>query len=973
MSHHQEEVADHKGELAPAAALTQQMAGIDALPVDLAAGVLADELGDIVRHVKAAAEGQRDGGIEQSRVVQPGSSRSVGPAALIDAETLLLRIQQEITQRATAAQVAAKTKATVHADLRNIAVNDDPARAQPAAAAPMLEPTVALRHVASPPRLRFNTDTLTQAEPAGARPASFRLEELLSGNDEVFVRRAYDALLQRSPDVIGLQHYLGRLGGGLPRVDVLGALSRSAEAQKLGVHVHGLKLPYALQRVTRWPVVGQIVRPVFRAFLMSKSRPSFHIKSLVAHRDEAFVREAYAAVLSRQPDAQGMDHYLTRLRNGVPKHVILGDMRYSTEGERIGTHIAGLALRYRSERLGQLPLIGWVIRFGIALGNVSKAQREWRAFENQSIGSIANAQSQIRQLTEQRHATLRHIERAYDDLLAFAETRAMRGEAQQLTTGLRNEIYRDKEVTREEFTAALRGFEQTVERIDASKAERTAFELLSGQLQSGLERARADLNTARARTDSAFEKRSSEIFFALKELSRRMAENSALQTLRSELKELANGAAEKSAVQTLRSELKEFANRSAEKGVVEAIRSELMSALQHERASNEGALREMVALLTRELESKSERSELTALTDHLVSLMQGRATGAELETVQATFVYQLEANRSEAQAELRAAAERLSRAVVELAELKADRSALDVVQQEANTAAEEVARRLQGELQSVAAPMVAQARDMKHNLLDQQRRLSLLLHETRKRLPEPLSNEQMGVLVSEDEHMLDSLYANLEDKFRGSRQDIKNRQSIYVPYIRDARAGVATAPVLDLGCGRGEWIELLGEQGLIGRGVDRNRVFLEGCRELNLDVVESEAISYLRGLQANSVGAVTAFHLIEHISHRTLIALFDEALRVLKPGGIVIFETPNPNNVQVGSCTFYLDPTHKNPLPPALIGHLLEARGFNNVETKDLHPYDPECQVTDGAPGVNDTLNRHFFSARDYFVFGRKS
>jgi hypothetical protein len=151
-----------------------------------------------------------------------------------------------------------------------------------------------------------------------------------------------------------------------------------------------------------------------------------------------------------------------------------------------------------------------------------------------------------------------------------------------------------------------------------------------------------------------------------------------------------------------------------------------------------------------------------------------------------------------------------------------------------------------------------------------------------------------------------------------------------------------------------------------------NRVFLDGCRELQLDVVERDAVTYLREQSPNSLGVVTSFHLIEHLPHKALIALLDAAFRALRPAGLVILETPNPRNLQVGSCNFYLDPTHRNPLPPELMRYLLEARGFVQIEIVELHPMSPEKQISDGAPAVVDTLNRFLFSAQDYAVIGKK-
>jgi SAM-dependent methyltransferase len=194
-----------------------------------------------------------------------------------------------------------------------------------------------------------------------------------------------------------------------------------------------------------------------------------------------------------------------------------------------------------------------------------------------------------------------------------------------------------------------------------------------------------------------------------------------------------------------------------------------------------------------------------------------------------------------------------------------------------------------------------------------------------------------------------------------------------LPYVREAKAGTREAPVVDLGCGRGEWLELLSSEGLCARGVDRNRIFVAGCRELDLEVTEQDVLTFLQQCKSNSIGLVTSFHVIEHLPNKELISLIDEILRVLRPGGAVIFETPNPRNLIVAACNFYLDPTHRHPMPPELSRYLLEARGFSAVDILEMHPFELEFQITEGATKVKDALNQYLFSAQDYAVIGRKA
>jgi len=214
------------------------------------------------------------------------------------------------------------------------------------------------------------------------------------------------------------------------------------------------------------------------------------------------------------------------------------------------------------------------------------------------------------------------------------------------------------------------------------------------------------------------------------------------------------------------------------------------------------------------------------------------------------------------------------------------------------------------------------------------------------------------------EFHLDPIYAALEERFRGSREEIKERFRIYLPYVEPLRDSL----VIDLGSGRGEWLELLKEAGIGARGVETNLVSIEQCRARGLEVVEDDMLAHLRALDSGSAGAVTGFHIIEHVSIDALVTLLDEVKRVLRPGGVAIFETPNPENVLVGSNYFYLDPTHKHPLPSQLMQFLFDDRGFDRVEVLNLHPYDSGRVAGEGE--LAERFNGYFFGPMDYAILG---
>lgn len=187
--------------------------------------------------------------------------------------------------------------------------------------------------------------------------------------------------------------------------------------------------------------------------------------------------------------------------------------------------------------------------------------------------------------------------------------------------------------------------------------------------------------------------------------------------------------------------------------------------------------------------------------------------------------------------------------------------------------------------------------------------------------------------------LLDTFYVALEARFRGDVRDIGRRQSIYLPDIEQALAKLDTKTVLDLGCGRGEWLSLLQGYGIEGMGVDTNEGQLAAARENGLAVANQDALQFLQSQPEGRFAAVTAFHVVEHLPFAVLAEWLLEIRRVLCPGGILIAETPNPENLIVGANTFHLDPTHNRPLPSSLLSILAETIGFEVREIRPLHPH----------------------------------
>lgn len=211
-------------------------------------------------------------------------------------------------------------------------------------------------------------------------------------------------------------------------------------------------------------------------------------------------------------------------------------------------------------------------------------------------------------------------------------------------------------------------------------------------------------------------------------------------------------------------------------------------------------------------------------------------------------------------------------------------------------------------------------------------------------------------------------YRAFEDKFRGSRELIQSRLAVYLPFIHPIRDITEKPKALDLGCGRGEWLELLRQEGLDATGVDLDEGMLKACQELELKALKADAISYLEGLPDASVAVVSSFHMVEHISFEALQTLVQQALRVLIPGGLLIMETPNPENLQVGAHTFYYDPTHQRPLPPMLLAFLPEHYGYVRTAILRLQQ-DPRLDAN-SEPTLMDVLTG---PSPDYAVIAQKA
>jgi SAM-dependent methyltransferase len=281
----------------------------------------------------------------------------------------------------------------------------------------------------------------------------------------------------------------------------------------------------------------------------------------------------------------------------------------------------------------------------------------------------------------------------------------------------------------------------------------------------------------------------------------------------------------------------------------------------------------------------------------------------------------------------------------------------------------EVDSRLEAEVSAQVADIHRRFEAVSAETRRRQGSVDALLDMVRRSLPEPTPRE-----IEALPDALSGMYSDFEDVFR------KSVPELFKEYLPDVLALERHGPVLDLGSGRGEWLEILKEAGIDAYGVDLNNDFIDQSLARGLKVVLADASAHLAEVPERSLSAITAFHFVEHVPVDRLIQLIDLSVRALQPGGLLVLETPNPENLIVGASSFYLDPSHLRPLPPELLRFLVEARGFAEVETRLLHPRSASQLSTppDTAPWSSDLsplvnlLNDRLNGPQDYAVIGRR-
>jgi SAM-dependent methyltransferase len=235
--------------------------------------------------------------------------------------------------------------------------------------------------------------------------------------------------------------------------------------------------------------------------------------------------------------------------------------------------------------------------------------------------------------------------------------------------------------------------------------------------------------------------------------------------------------------------------------------------------------------------------------------------------------------------------------------------------------------------------------------------------------PSPVERGQAPTsAVRADDPLRAGLYADFEERFRGSEEDIRARQASDAARFRGA-----PGPVADLGCGRGEFLEALAAEGIAAIGCDANPLMAARAKEKKLAVDQADLFTWLAGRADSSLGGVTAFQVVEHLPPASLFDLVELAIRKLAPSGRILFETINPESVYAMRW-FWMDLTHVRPVPAPSLAQLLTASGFRDVAVDFRSPV-PEAEGL--PPGLADDprfapLARLLFAPQDYAVTGVK-
>lgn len=220
-----------------------------------------------------------------------------------------------------------------------------------------------------------------------------------------------------------------------------------------------------------------------------------------------------------------------------------------------------------------------------------------------------------------------------------------------------------------------------------------------------------------------------------------------------------------------------------------------------------------------------------------------------------------------------------------------------------------------------------------------------------------------------DDAVITNFMESVAQRFRGDADVTTRRLSAHLAAVQVAIDAVPGKPALDLGCGHGEWLLLMRDSKVPAYGVDLSPDCVAACRDLKIDVDHGDALQALDDAAPGRVSVVSAFHLIEHLPLDAQIALFTKAYTALAPGGLLLLETPNPENMHSIGNMFWWDPTHQRPVPSSLLKLFAEVAGFSRIETHAINPPDtPTFEIEHYPPRIRHML----FCGLDTVIYAYK-
>jgi O-antigen chain-terminating methyltransferase len=206
-------------------------------------------------------------------------------------------------------------------------------------------------------------------------------------------------------------------------------------------------------------------------------------------------------------------------------------------------------------------------------------------------------------------------------------------------------------------------------------------------------------------------------------------------------------------------------------------------------------------------------------------------------------------------------------------------------------------------------------------------------------------------------------YGRFAERFRGTEEYVKTGQAIYEPYFR------GRANALDLGCGRGEFLEMMRAMGVPARGIDLSAESVALCRHKGLEAEIADLFEYLESLPEASLDGIFCSQVVEHIPPERLPEMIKLAASRLERGGAIAIETPNPECLAIFATHFYLDPTHQRPVPHPLLAFYLEEFGVGNIEVRRLSP---AVETMPSLRSLPEDFREAFFGGLDYAILGKK-